>query len=136
MEPYFEQAIRLSPHEPGIAVWHGRVGVAKLLQSQTDEALVWLEQARSENARLPFVHAYLAAAYALKGDTERARKELAEAQQLSPGYASLAQVARIDLVRQPEDPGLCRGHLFSRTASRRLAGKVIRPGYPGDQRRG
>src|SRR5271169_3289952 len=57
--PYFEQAIRLSPHEPGIAVWHGRVGVAKLLQSQTDEALIWLEQARNENARLPFVHAYL-----------------------------------------------------------------------------
>ncbi len=102
VEPYFEQAIRLSPHEPGIAVWHGRVGVAKLLQSQTDEALVWLEQARNENARLPFVHAYLAAAYALKGDTERARKELAEAQQLSPGYANLAQVEKSSLYDNPK----------------------------------
>ena len=25
--PYFEQAIRLSPHEPGIAPWYGRMGV-------------------------------------------------------------------------------------------------------------
>jgi adenylate cyclase len=100
--PYFEQAIRLSPHEPGIAVWHGRVGVAKLLQSQTDEALVWLEEARNENARLPFVHAYLAAAYALKGDTERARKELAEAQQLSPSYANMAQVEKSSWYDNPK----------------------------------
>jgi adenylate cyclase len=102
VEPYLEQAIRLSPHEPGIAVWHGRVGVAKLLQSQTDEALVWLEQARSENARLPFVHAFLAAAYALKGDTDHARKELAEAQKLSPGYANLAQVEKSSLYENPK----------------------------------
>ncbi len=100
--PYFEQAIRLSPHEPGIAVWHGRLGIAKLLQSQTDEALVWLEKARSENARLPFVHAYLAAAYALAGDTERARRELAEAQRLNPGYASLAQVEKSSLYGNPK----------------------------------
>jgi adenylate cyclase len=100
--PYFEQAIRLSPHEPGIAVWHGRVGVAKLLQSQTDEALVWLEKARSENPRLPFVHAYLAAAYGLKGDAERARKELAEAQHLSPAYASLAQVEKSSWYNDPK----------------------------------
>jgi adenylate cyclase len=100
--PYFEQAIRLSPHETGIAVWHGRVGVAKLLQSQTDEALVWLERARNENARLPFVHAYLAAAYALKGDTERARQELAEAQRLSPSYATLAQVKKSSWYDNPK----------------------------------
>jgi adenylate cyclase len=92
--PDFEQAIRLSPHEPGIAVWYGRVGVAKLLQSQIDEALIWLEKARSENARLPFVHAYLAAAYALKGNAERGRKELAEAQHLGGDYASLEQVEK------------------------------------------
>ena len=112
MVPYFEQAIRLSPHEPGIAVWHGRLGIAKLLQSQTDEALVWLEKARSENARLPFVHAYLAAAYALVGDTERARRGLAEAQHLNPGYASLAQVQKSSLYGKRQDPRLRRSHLF------------------------
>ena len=66
----------------------------ELLQGKTDDALPWLEKARSENARLPFVHAYLAAAYAIKGDTERAAKELAEAQRLGPGYKSLAAVKK------------------------------------------
>ncbi len=88
--PAIEQAIRLSPHEPGIAVWYGRIGVMDLLQGNIDEALGRLEKARSENARLPFVHAFLAAAYAGKGDTERAAEELAEAQRLSPLYANLA----------------------------------------------
>jgi adenylate cyclase len=92
--PYFEQAIRLSPHEPGIAPWYGRMGVIDLLQSHTDEAIVLLEKANSENARLAFVHAYLAAAYALKGDTERAPVELADAQRLSKSYSSLASVKK------------------------------------------
>jgi TolB-like protein/class 3 adenylate cyclase/Tfp pilus assembly protein PilF len=92
--PYFEQAIRLSPHEPGIAPWYGRVGVIHLLQSHTDEAIGWLEKANSENARLPFVHAYLAAAYALKGEAERARAELTEAQRLSKAYSSLTSVEK------------------------------------------
>ena len=92
--PAIEQAIRLSPHEPGIAVWYGRIGVMELLQGNIDEALGRLEKARSENARLPFVHAFLAAAYARKGDTERAAEELAEAQRLSPGYASLSTVEK------------------------------------------
>ena len=110
--PYLEQAIRLSPHEPGIAVWHGRVGVAKLLQSQTDEALIWLEKARSENPRIPFVHAYLAAAYALKGDAERAHKELAEAKQLSPSYASLAQVKKSTWYDNPKIRGFAEATYF------------------------
>jgi hypothetical protein len=54
-----------------------------LLQSHVDEALVWLEKARNANpARYP-PHASLAAAYGLKGETERAAAELAEARKLS-----------------------------------------------------
>src|SRR5690348_15333721 len=86
--PYFEQAIHLSPHEPAIAPWYGRMGVIYLLQSRIDEAIGWLEKANSENARLAFVHAYLAAGYALKGDPERSRAELREAQGLSNAYFS------------------------------------------------
>jgi adenylate cyclase len=92
--PYFEQAIRLSPSGPGIAPWYGRLGVIQLLEGHTDRALVWLEKANSENSRLAFVHAYLAAGYALKGDMERGRAELAEAQRLSRGYSSLASVEK------------------------------------------
>ncbi len=100
--PYFEQAIRLSPHAPGIAAWYGRLGVIDLLQSHTDEALVWLEKARSTNARLPFVHAYLAAAYALKGDIPHARQALAQAQTLSTNYLNLARVESASWYKNPK----------------------------------
>ncbi len=65
-----------------------------LLQSRTDEAIVWLEKARSVNAGLSFVHAFLASAYALKGETDRAAAELAEARRLT-GKGSYASIARI-----------------------------------------
>src|SRR5205823_12387278 len=65
--PYFEEALRLSPYGPGVAPWYGRMGVMQLLQSHTDKAIASLERAKNENARLPFVHAYLAAAYSHKG---------------------------------------------------------------------
>ena len=110
--PYFEEAIRLSPHEPGIAPWYGRLGVVHLLQSHVDEAIVWLEKARSENARLPFVHAWLAAAYALKGLDERAHAELAEAQQLNEGYGNLASVKKSPWFAKPEVRALADATYF------------------------
>jgi adenylate cyclase len=78
-----EQAIRLSPRDPLIASWYAWIGRVHLLQSRTDEAILWLEEARSSNSALAFVHAPLAAAYALRGEIERAAAELAEAQRLS-----------------------------------------------------
>jgi adenylate cyclase len=109
---YLEQAIRLSPHEPGIAAWHGRIGVMQLLQGKIDDAIGLLEQARSENARLPFVHAYLAAAYATKGDTGGAAKELAEAQRLGAGYASLAAVKKSIWYSNPKIRALAETNFF------------------------
>jgi len=99
---YFEQAIHLSPHEPSIAAWFGRMGAIYLLQSHTDEAIASLEKANSENARLAFVHAYLAAAYALRGETERGRGELAEAQGLGKMYSSLASVEKSSWFDDPK----------------------------------
>jgi adenylate cyclase len=81
--PLQEQALRLSPRDPLIGNMYYRIGAVHLLQSRTDEAIVWLEKARNANLALPIVHAYLASAYALKGETERAAVELAEARRLS-----------------------------------------------------
>jgi TolB-like protein/class 3 adenylate cyclase/Tfp pilus assembly protein PilF len=80
-----EQAIRLSPRDPMICFWYFRIGQAHLLQFRIDEAILWFEKARSANPRLPFVRAFLASAYALKGESERAAAELAEARRLSGG---------------------------------------------------
>ena len=95
MIPAQEQAMRLSPRDPYIANIYWRIGVAYLLQSRTDEAIVWLEKGRSANPARPWVHAWLAAAYALKGETERAAAELAEARRLrgEGSYASIARMA-------------------------------------------
>lgn len=110
--PYFEQAIHLSPHEPAIAPWYGRMGVIYLLQSHTDEAIASLEKASSENARLAFVHAYLASGYALKGDTKRAREELAEARGLSNMYSSLASVEKSNWFDNPNIRALAEATYF------------------------
>jgi TolB-like protein len=79
-----EHAIHLSPRDPGIGYWFFRIGVVHLLQSRTDEAIIWLEKARRVAPALPFVHVLLASAYGLKGETERAAAELTEANRL-PG---------------------------------------------------
>src|SRR5262249_11153495 len=47
--PLAEQLIRLSPRDPSIANWYLRIGFVYLLQSRTDDAIVWHEKARSAN---------------------------------------------------------------------------------------
>jgi tetratricopeptide (TPR) repeat protein len=89
-----EQAIRLSPRDPFIGNWYFRIGEAHLMQSRTEEAIVWLEKSRSANPAPPIVHAWLASAYALKGETERAAAELAEARRLA-GEGYMSSIARL-----------------------------------------
>jgi tetratricopeptide (TPR) repeat protein len=81
--PLVEQAIRLSPRDPDLGIWYETIGLAHLLKSRTDQAIIWLEKARSDNPEHPAPHARLASAYALKGETERAAAELAEARRLT-----------------------------------------------------
>jgi predicted Zn-dependent protease len=64
-----------------------------LVQSRIEEAIVWLEKARSANPTLAFVHRWLASAYALVGDTERAAAEIAEARRLN-GNGSPPSIAQ------------------------------------------
>jgi TolB-like protein/class 3 adenylate cyclase/Flp pilus assembly protein TadD len=91
--PFIEQATRLSPRDPQLGIWHNQIGQVHLLQSRVDEAIVWLERARSNIPAAPFVHALLAAAYALNSETERAATELAEARRLARDdrYSSIAR---------------------------------------------
>ena len=105
--PLQEQALRLSPRDPLISNMYGRIGVAYLLQSRIDEAIVWLEKARDANpARLP-PHSMLAAAYGLKGEAERAAAELAEARKLvsDDRFSSIAR-QRVRIARYFENPAI------------------------------
>jgi adenylate cyclase len=91
--PLEQQAIRLSPRDHIIGVWEYRIGIVHLLQSRTDEALVWLSKACSDNPGYGTMHAWLASAYALNGESQRAAAELAEARKLrGGGYSSIARM--------------------------------------------
>jgi TolB-like protein len=92
--PLVEQAIRLSPRDPWVGAFYHLIGTVHLLQSRIDEAIVWLEKARSALPGIPIHRSRLAAAYALRGETERAAAELAEARRLSGGdlFSSIARL--------------------------------------------
>jgi adenylate cyclase len=95
--PLHDQAIRLSPRDPLIGVWSFRIGLVHLVQSRTDEAIVWLERARSAIPAHPNTRASLAAAYALKGETQRAAAKLAEAKSLvsDDRFSSIAHLKAV-----------------------------------------
>jgi TolB-like protein len=92
--PLVEQAIRLSPRDPSLGIWHNTMARAHLLQSRTDEAVTCLERARNYIPAHPMTRALLAAAYGLRNETERAAAELAEARRLSADdrFSSVARL--------------------------------------------
>jgi tetratricopeptide (TPR) repeat protein len=91
---FHEQAIRLSPRDTAISIWYQWIGDVHLLQSHTDEAILWLEKARHANPAHPLIRGWLASASGLKGETERAVGELAEARRLSSDgrFSSIANL--------------------------------------------
>jgi len=96
-----EQAIRLSPRDPGIGHCYDLIGIVHLLQSHIEEAIVWLEKARGALPGVPVFHSHLASAYALSGEAERASAELAEARRLGRGdfVWSIARVKASGVLR-------------------------------------
>jgi tetratricopeptide (TPR) repeat protein len=94
--PLIEQAIRLSPRDPNIAVCYNLIGTVHLLQSHTDRAIVWLEKARNTSPGLPILRSRLASAYALRGEIERAAAELSEARRVAGRdlFSSIAHLNR------------------------------------------
>jgi len=96
--PLVEKAIRLSPRGPSIDIWYMQIGGVHLLQSRTDEAILWLEKARRANPTAPLTQGFLASAYDLKGEMERAASALAEARRLS-GDGAYSSIARLKAAR-------------------------------------
>jgi adenylate cyclase len=113
--PFHEQAIRLSPRDPQIGVSYLQIGLVHMLQSRTDEAMPWLEKARNANPGKPTFHAWLASAYGLKGNTERATAELAEARRLisDDRYSSLARLKAVGHFGAPKVRALCEATYFA-----------------------
>jgi TolB-like protein/class 3 adenylate cyclase len=72
-----EQAIRLNPRHPSVAVAYNLIASVRLYQSHPDpdEAIVWFEKAVHTNPKHPWGHFGLAVAFALKDDINRAAAE-------------------------------------------------------------
>jgi adenylate cyclase len=99
-----EHALRLSPYDPVISSWYSSIGQVHLLQSRTDEAILWLEKSRGVNPGRPVSRALLASAYALNGATQRGSAELAEARRLSGDsrYSSIAELKAVEYFGVPK----------------------------------
>jgi tetratricopeptide (TPR) repeat protein len=113
--PLAERLIRLSPRDPQLANWYWRLGWVHLLQSHLDEAILWLEKARSANPRFVLPYAYLASAYALKGETERASAHLAEVPRWASDdrYSSLARLKASEFFGVPKIRALFEATYFA-----------------------
>jgi TolB-like protein len=113
--PLEEEVIRLSPRDPALGWRYMVIGTAHMLQSRIDEAIVWLEKARSDTPTAPVVRSRLAAAYALTGETERAAAELAEARRLGSDdrYLSIARLKALGRFEMPKARALFEGTYFA-----------------------
>jgi adenylate cyclase len=102
--PLLEQLLRLSPRDPYIGIWYGRIGIAHLVHRRLDEAIAWLEKARTAIPSRPWTRASLAVAYAHNGETARAADEIAEARRLSPDgrYSSIARLKKVGYLGVPK----------------------------------
>jgi tetratricopeptide (TPR) repeat protein len=87
-----EQAIRIAPDGPNLAIAYWALGTCQLLLGRVDQAIDLLQTARVANPRLWVPYLYLAGAYGLKGDLDKAKFALAESIRLRPAIKSLARM--------------------------------------------
>jgi hypothetical protein len=75
-----------------------------MLQSRIDHAILWFEKARRANPEFRLPHAYLASAYALKGELGRAAEELAEARRVTADdrYSSISRLRTAEYYGAPK----------------------------------
>jgi adenylate cyclase len=78
------QAMRLSPRDPQIGLWHVVLGDAELGQRHYEAAIEEYHRGIEAGFRPYIPYADLAAAYALEGKAEEAKSALAEARLLNP----------------------------------------------------
>jgi tetratricopeptide (TPR) repeat protein len=97
--PPLEQSIRLAPDGLNIAVAYWILGTSQLLSGRADRAIDLLQTARTARVDWWVPYLYLAGAYGLEGDLDKARAALDESLRLKPAIRSLARM-------QAENPWL------------------------------
>jgi tetratricopeptide (TPR) repeat protein len=98
--------MRLSPRDPALHYWHSYAGAAELELKHYDKAIAFFDNARSENPRYGLTIMSLAAAHALSGNMEEARRLAAELGKLG------AHFSRARLTEQYDRPDLRESQLW------------------------
>jgi TolB-like protein len=80
----FARATRLSPLDPHISGFHQGIAAAHFSAGRYHEAVAWAERSVSELHGNPAAHRYLAAALAMAGRVDEARRTMAEHRRLEP----------------------------------------------------
>lgn len=79
-----QQAMRLSPRDPGIGLWHTQLGLVEHARGQFDAAIDEYHKSIDMGFRVYIPYAGLAAIYALDGQMEEAQSALVEVRRLDP----------------------------------------------------
>jgi len=79
-----ERAIRLSPRDPLVPIWHVNIADAEISLGHFDAAIGEYRKAIEMGFNQFFVYTNLAAAYVHAGKMDEAKAELAEARRLNP----------------------------------------------------
>jgi len=79
-----QQAMRLSPRDPGFGFWHMQLGLAEQGLGHFDAAIEEYHKSIDMGFRTYIPYAGLAAIFALEGQMEKAKSALAEARRLNP----------------------------------------------------
>jgi adenylate cyclase len=88
-----QEAMRLSPRDPRIGLWHFFVGLAEFGQGRYDASVDECHKALDAGLGTPFTYYTLAAALALEGKMEEAKTALAEARRLNPNLTVKGVIA-------------------------------------------
>jgi adenylate cyclase len=107
---WVEQALRLSPHDPSVGIFHWIAGRANFFAGQYDEAIAWLHKSVRTRPNLWYNRLYLVSAYALLGKAEEAGKALEEFNRRFPEPRfTLAVVERHERSNPNSDPVVVAG---------------------------
>jgi tetratricopeptide (TPR) repeat protein len=79
-----QRAIRLSPRDPQVGVFHVEIGAAEISVGHFDAAIDEFREAIGSGLHAYYLYANLAAAYANTGKMDEAKAALAEARRLNP----------------------------------------------------
>ncbi len=86
--PHFVQAIRMSPHDPLLVIWHIAMGWASLAAEQYQEAVEFSKQAIDDNPEFTDNYSVLAASYGHLGHMDEARAALEQLLRRMPGLTT------------------------------------------------